>query len=95
MLTGMAPVSEMREYQKDVAAYTGGTDALFCTMAGYFPCHNTEEVLEETFYDPERDLTNPTGSVFCAHGAGFVVPWYEVEEYMHLEGLVWMEAFRH
>ncbi len=55
-------------------------------MAGYFPCHNTEEVLEETFYDPERDLTNPTGSVFCAHGAGFVVPWYEVEDYMHLEG---------
>lgn len=86
VLTGMAPVSEMREYQKDVAAYTGGTGRLFCTMAGYFPCHNTEEVLEETFYDPERDLTNPTGSVFCAHGAGFVVPWYEVEKYMHLEG---------
>ena len=86
VLTGMAPVSEMREYQKEVAAYTGGTGRLFCTMAGYFPCHNTEEVLEETFYDPERDLANPTGSVFCAHGAGFVVPWYEVEDYMHLEG---------
>lgn len=86
VLTGMAPVSEMREYQKDVAAYTGGTGRLFCTMAGYYPCHNTEEVLEASSYDPERDLANPTGSVFCAHGAGFVVPWYEVEDYMHLEG---------
>ena len=82
----MAPVSEMREYQKDVAAYTGGTGRLFCTMAGYYPCHNTEEVLAASAYDPERDLANPTGSVFCAHGAGFVVPWYEVEDYMHLEG---------
>ena len=86
VLTGMAPVSEMREYQKDVAAYTGGTGRLFCTMAGYYPCHNTEEVLAVSAYDPERDLANPTGSVFCAHGAGFVVPWYEVEDYMHLEG---------
>lgn len=86
VLTGMAPVSEMREYQKDVAAYTGGTGRLFCTMAGYYPCHNTEEVLASSAYDPERDLANPTGSVFCAHGAGFVVPWYEVEDYMHLEG---------
>ena len=86
VLTGMAPVSEMREYQKDVAAYTGGTGRLFCTMAGYYPCHNTEEVLAASAYDPERDLANPTGSVFCAHGAGFVVPWYEVEDYMHLEG---------
>ncbi len=86
VLTGMAPVSEMREYQKDVAAYTGGTGRLFCTMAGYYPCHNTEEVLVASAYDPERDLANPTGSVFCAHGAGFVVPWYEVEDYMHLEG---------
>ena len=86
VLTGMAPVSEMREYQKDVAAYTGGTGRLFCIMAGYYPCHNTEEVLVASAYDPERDLANPTGSVFCAHGAGFVVPWYEVEDYMHLEG---------
>ena len=86
VLTGMAPVSEMREYQKDVAAYTGGTGRLFCTMAGYYPCHNTEEVLVASAYDPERDLANPTGSVSCAHGAGFVVPWYEVEDYMHLEG---------
>ena len=86
VLTGIAPVSEMREYQKDVAAYTGGTGRLFCTMAGYYPCHNTEEVLVASAYDPERDLANPTGSVFCAHGAGFVVPWYEVEDYMHLEG---------
>ena len=86
VLTGMAPVSEMREYQKDVAAYTGGTGRLFCTMAGYYPCHNTEEVLAVSAYDPERDLANPTGSVFCAHGAGVVVPWYEVEDYLHLEG---------
>lgn len=87
VLTGMAPVAAMREYQKEVAAYTGGTGRLFCSMAGYFPCHNTEEVLAVIDYDSERDLENPTGSVFCAHGAGFVVPWYEVEHYMHLEGV--------
>lgn len=86
VLLGTAPVASMREYQKEVAAYTGGAGRLFCSMAGYFPCHNVEEVLEEAGYDSERDLANPTGSVFCAHGAGFVVPWDEVEDYMHLEG---------
>lgn len=86
VLTGMAPVAAMREYQKEVAAYTGGRGRLFCNMAGYFPCHNTDEVVAAIDYDSERDMANPTGSVFCAHGAGFVVPWYEVEDYMHLEG---------
>jgi predicted RNA-binding protein with PIN domain len=86
VLTGLVPVACMREYQKDVAAYTSGQGRLFCSMAGYFPCHNPDEVLAESDYDSESDLANPTGSVFCAHGAGFVVPWYEVERYMHLEG---------
>ncbi|MGN0203368.1 MAG: NYN domain-containing protein [Coprococcus sp.] len=86
VLTGMAPVATMREYQKEVAAYTGGSGRLFCSMAGYFPCHNTDEILAISDYDSERDLENPTGSVFCAHGAGFMVPWYDVERYMHLEG---------
>ncbi len=86
VLTGMAPVATMREYQKEVAAYSGGGGRLFCSMAGYFPCHNTDEVMAASDYDSERDLENPTGSVFCAHGAGFMVPWYEVERYMHLEG---------
>lgn len=84
ILTGMAPVSTMRDYQKEVHAYTRGNGTLQCTLKGYAPCHNTEEVLAATGYDSERDTLHPTGSVFCAHGAGFLVPWYEVKEYMHL-----------
>ncbi len=84
ILTGTAPVSTMRDYQKEVHAYTRGNGTLQCTLKGYAPCHNTEEVLAATGYDSERDTLHPTGSVFCAHGAGFLVPWYEVKEYMHL-----------
>ena len=61
---------------------------LQCTLKGYAPCHNTEEVLAATGYDSERDTLHPTGSVFCAHGAGFLVPWYEVKEYMHLPSIM-------
>lgn len=85
VVTGFAPVSLMRDYQKEVMAYTSGHGRLFCTLKGYMPCHNADEVIEEMNYDSESDLENPTGSVFCAHGAGFIVPWYEVEDYMHLE----------
>lgn len=85
VLCGNVPVVTMRDYQTELLAYTKGRGRLFCTLKGYFPCHNTEEVLEASGYDSERDLENPTGSVFCAHGAGFVVKWDEVSEYMHLE----------
>lgn len=88
ILTGMAPVSTMRDYQKEVHAYTRGNGTLQCTLKGYTPCHNTEEVLVATGYDSERDTLHPTGSVFCAHGAGFLVPWYEVKEYMHLPSIM-------
>ncbi|MCI8835175.1 MAG: GTP-binding protein [Ruminococcus sp.] len=85
ILQGMAPVSTMRDYQTEVQTYTRGRGRLFCMLLGYRPCHNTEEVVEQIGYDSERDLANPTGSVFCAHGAGFVVKWDQVEAYMHLE----------
>lgn len=88
ILTGMAPVSTMRDYQKEVHAYTRGNGTLQCTLKGYAPCHNTEEVLVATGYDSELDTLHPTGSVFCAHGAGFLVPWYEVKEYMHLPSIM-------
>lgn len=84
ILKGTAPVITMRNYQKEVHSYTKGRGKLTCNLSGYFPCHNEQEVLEENTYTPETDLENPTGSVFCSHGAGFVVPWYEVEDYMHL-----------
>lgn len=87
VLKGQAPVSQMREYQKEVTAYTKGHGRLMVSPKGYAPCHNENEILESIGYDPERDVSNPTGSVFCAHGAGFTVPWYEVKEYMHLEGV--------
>ena len=83
-LTGSAPVATMQNYQREVITYTKGTGRLFTTLKGYLPCHNTEEVIAQIGYDPERDTENPTGSVFCAHGAGFVVPWDMVHEYMHM-----------
>ena len=86
VITGSAPVAKMRDYQSQVISYTRGRGHLTCTLKGYEPCQDQETIAEEIGYDSERDLDNPTGSVFCAHGAGFVVPWYEVEEYMHLEG---------
>lgn len=88
ILTGTAPVSTMRDYQKEVHAYTRGNGTLQCTLKGYALCHNTEEVLAATGYDSERDTLHPTSSVFCAHGAGFLVPWYEVKEYMHLPSIM-------
>ena len=86
VITGSAPVAKMRDYQSQVNSYTRGRGHLTCTLKGYEPCQDQEKIAEEIGYDSERDLENPTGSVFCAHGAGFVVPWYEVEEYMHLDG---------
>ena len=85
VLTGSAPVSLMRGYQKEFTAYTGGRGRMAVSLKGYDVCHNQEEVLAASTYDSEADLENPTGSVFCAHGAGFVVDWDEVEEYMHME----------
>ena len=85
VLTGSAPVVTMRDYQKEVISYTSGRGRLSCTLKGYYPCHNQEEVVEAVGYDPEADLENPTGSVFCAHGAGFVVNWDQVEDYMYVE----------
>lgn len=84
-LTGTAPASEMRDYQQEVWAYTKGRGRITLTLKGYEPCHNAEEVIEEIGYDSERDVDNPTGSVFCAHGAGFLVKWDEVPEYMHIK----------
>jgi ribosomal protection tetracycline resistance protein len=85
VLAGNAPVSSMRNYQKEVIAYTKGVGRLFCSLKGYEPCHNVDEIIERIGYDPDRDFGNPTGSVFCAQGAGFLVEWYEVKDYMHLE----------
>lgn len=88
VITGRAPVSEMRDYQLEVTSYTKGRGRLFCTLKGYAPCHNAGEVIEQIGYDSEGDLDNPTGSVFCAHGAGFHVSWDQVPDHMHLE-YVW------
>ena len=85
VLTGSVPVASMGDYGKEVASYTKGHGRLSCTLKGYEPCHNPEEVMAEIGYDPEADVVNPTGSVFCAHGAGFQVSWDQVPEYAHVE----------
>ena len=91
ILKGTAAVAQMRDYQKEVVSYTHGTGKLFCSLKGYAPCKNQDEVVQNIGYDPKADLENPTGSVFCAHGAGFVVPWDQVEAYMHLQSGVDMD----
>ncbi len=91
VIEGIAPVVCMRDYQTELAAYTKGRGRLFCSLKGYLPCHDGEAVVERIGYDSERDTENPTGSVFCAHGAGFVVQWDQVEEYMHLESVLQKE----
>lgn len=85
VLTGIAPVSEMWEYHRDLSAYTGGTGRLSCQIFGYLPCHNAEDVIREIGYDPDLDLGQPADSVFCSHGSGFIVPWNEVPERAHVE----------
>ena len=85
VLKGTAPVVTMRDYQREMIAYTRGHGRLFCSLKGYEPCHNAEEVIVSCGYDSEADTEEPTGSVFCSHGAGFYVKWDQVEEYMHTE----------
>ena len=85
VITGRGPVSELTDYPREVVAYTKGQGRLSCVYGGYYPCHNAGEVMEHIHYDPELDLRNPSASVFCAHGAGFAVPWDQVREYMHVE----------
>lgn len=85
VLTGVAPVVTMGGYQSEVTAYTRGRGRLSCTLKGYQLCHNAEEVIEAAGYEPDADMENPTGSVFCAHGAGFVVNWDEVDTYAHIQ----------
>jgi len=88
VLEGSAPVVNMRNYQREVTAYTRGEGRLFLSFSGYQPCHNTDEVVASIGYDPDRDLENPTGSVFCSHGAGFHVPWNQVKQYMHVNAVL-------
>ena len=85
ILKGTAPVVTMRDYQREMIVYTRGHGRLFCSLKGYEPCHNAEEVIDSCGYDSEADTEEPTGSVFCSHGSGFYVKWNQVEEYMHTE----------
>ncbi len=94
VITGEGPVSAMGNYQMEVTSYTKGRGRFSCSLKGYEPCHNTEEAVSAAGYDPELDLENPCGSVFCAHGAGFVVDWRDVKRYMHLESPLDLAARR-
>ena len=88
VLSGSAPVSQMQGYAAEMTAYTRGLGHLSCTLKGYGPCSNGEAVIAAAGYDSEADILNPTGSVFCAHGAGFYVPWNQVFSYMHLDSVL-------
>ena len=88
VITGSAPVSLMHDYQNEVIAYSKGHGRLNLTLKGYDLCHNEDEVIAKYNYDSESDIANPTGSVFCAHGSGYLVPWNEVYSYMHVESVL-------
>lgn len=85
ILEGSAPVVTMRDYQREVVSYTKGRGQMIVSLKGYEPCHNEAEVVEAIGYDFEMDFQDPAGSVFCAHGAGFTVPWDEVKQHMQVE----------
>ena len=85
VMTGRVPVATAQNYMQEVRSYTKGQGSLTLTLAGYDLCHNEKEVLEKINYNPESDLANPAGSVFCSHGAGFVVNWNEVNNYKHIK----------
>ena len=85
VLTGTCPVVTMRSYPMEVVSYTRGRGRLSLTLDGYRTCHNAEEVIDAVGYEPEHDLDNPADSVFCSHGAGFVVPWEQVRNHMHID----------
>jgi hypothetical protein len=85
VIVGRAPVATLHGYVREVLSYTRGRGRFSCTSGGYEPCHNAEEIISAAAYDPEADLINPPHSVFCAGGAGFTVPWQEVEERRHID----------
>jgi len=85
VLSGKGPVSELHGYIREIISFTGGKGRMSCTSDGYYPCHNADDIVAQRGYDPESDISNPPHSVFCANGAGFVVPWQEVDGYKHLD----------
>lgn len=88
VISGSAPVSSFTDYQSKFIAYTKGHGKLYLGQGGYKPCHNAEEVIAGIGYDADRDTSNPSSSVFCSHGSGDVIPWYEVFDYMHIESIL-------
>ncbi len=84
VITGRAPVSQMRGYSRELNGYTKGKGRLFCSLSGYEPCRNADEIIAQAGYDPDSDVNNPCDSVFCSHGAGHTVKWDKVRDYMHL-----------
>ena len=94
VICGNAPVAAMRDYQMEVVSYTKGRGRFFCRLSGYEPCANEDQVVAASGYDPEGDVDNPAGSVFCAHGAGFQVPWDQVKDLMHVESPVELKQRR-
>jgi predicted RNA-binding protein with PIN domain len=83
-------VAGLRDYWREVAAYTRGRGRLSCSLRGYEPCADQEEIVAQTGYDPERDVENSPDSVFCSHGAGVNVKWYQVRDHMHVDSGLWL-----
>ena len=85
VITGTVPAASLLDYSKELTSFTKGEGSISTTLSGYAPCHNTEEILEQVQYYPELDTQNPSSSVFCSHGAGTLIPWDQVRDYMHVD----------
>ena len=95
VISGSGPVSELRDYHREVTAYSRGQGRFFTAPSGYAPCHNWQEVVDQSGYDPDQDLENPCGSVFCDHGGAVLVPWDRVDGMAHLDsGIRWQDEER-
>ena len=84
-ISGKAPVATLHDYAAEVLSYTKGQGKITCIPDGYYPCHNSEEIISASAYDPCADLDNTPNSVFCSQGSGFIVPWDKVDEYKHID----------
>ncbi len=85
ILTGNCPVATMRSYATRLRAFTKGEGRITMQIGPYKPCHNASEVIAERAYSAELDERNTPNSVFCKNGSGYVVPWNEADEMMHVK----------
>lgn len=85
VIQGRGAASGLLDFGDAMVSLTRGRGMFHAQFDGYAPCGNTDEVVEAAGYEPEHDLDNPCGSVFCSHGAGYPVAWNDVPDCVHCD----------